>query len=253
MSLEAIARFKPGENVSVRAKAAIVAGRFVQVVGYGVDRSYEGEHASAGDPHPFGVSQRSSSNPATEDPRSVDLLVECVRTNSVARIEAGEEICAPTDVAVGAEGKAVAADAAVAASLTTGTVGENNGIVWTAKETGTAGNSLSVEILNTGKEKSLSVDVDGDKIVVTAATNGTGAGEITSKAEDVIAAINEHDTASQLVSVANKGTSTGAGVVKAVATTSLAGGTEPTSGALAVGKALTSAEKAGELIEVSLY
>lgn len=253
MSLEAIARYKPGENVTVRAKTAITAGRFVQVVDYGDDRSYEGEHAAANDPHPFGVSQRSSSDPATEDPRSVDLLVECVRSNAVARVEAGAAVVAPTDVGVGAGGKAITAIASVAAALTTGTVGENNGIVWTAKAAGTGGNALSIELLNTGKEKALAVDVDGTKIVVTLATNGTGAGEITSTAAQVMAAIEEHDTASQLVAVANKGASSGAGVVKAVATTNLSGGTDATGGAVAVGKALTSAEEAGELIEVSLY
>lgn len=253
MSLEAIARYKPGENITVRAKTAIVAGRFVQVVGFGSDRSYEGEHATAGDDHPFGVSQRSSSDPVTEDPRSVDLLVECVRSNAVARVEAGEAIVAPFDVAVGAAGKAVGADAAVAASLVTGVIGENNAIAWTSKLPGADGNAISVEILNTGKEKALSVDTDGDKIVVTAATNGTGAGEITSTAAQVMAAIEEHDVASTLVAVVNKGSSSGAGVVKAVAKTSLAGGTDSTGGALAVGKALTSAEAAGDIIEVSLY
>lgn len=253
MSLEAIARYKPGENITVRAKAAIVAGRFVQVVGYGKDRSYEAEHATAGDEHPFGVSQRSSSDPSKEDERSVDLLVECVRSNAVARVEAGEAIEAPLDVAVGTAGKVVGADSAVAASLVTGKVSDNNAILWTAKAAGKGGNSLSVEILNTGKEKTLSIDVDGSKIVVTAATNGTGAGEITSTAALVIAAIEEDNTASQLVSVANSSTSSGAGVVAAVATTKLAGGAESTGGAVAVGKALTSAEEAGELIEVSLY
>lgn len=253
MSLEATARFKPGENVSVRAKAAIVAGRFIQVVGYGKDRSYEGEHASAGDAHPFGVSQRSSSDPAKEDEHSVDLLVECVRSNAVACIEAGAAIVAPIDVAVGAEGKVIDAAGAIAASLKTGVVGENNAITWTAIAAGTGGNKLSVEILNTGKGKTLSVNVDGNKIIVTAATNEVGAGEITSTAALIIAAIEAHDTASQLVTVANTSTSSGAGVVKAVATTKLAGGADSTGGAVAVGKALTSAEKAGELIEVSLY
>lgn len=253
MSLEAIARYKPGENITVRAKTPISAGRFVAVVGFGKDRSYEGEHAAAGDEHPFGVSQRSSTDPAAEDVHSVELLVECVRSNAVARIEAGEAIVAPTDVAVGALGKVVNADSAAAASLKTGVVGENNAITWTAREAGIGGNALSIEILNTGKGKALSVDVDGDKIVVTAATNEVGAGEITSTATLVEAAILEHDVASQLVTAANTGASSGAGVVKAVATTNLAGGADSTSAAAAVGKALTSAEEAGDFIEVSLY
>lgn len=256
--MEKIARFKPGDNVSVRPDGELAgdqlkAGRFVAITGYGEDRSYLASHAEAGDPHPFGVTQRDTAKPNVEDPTSVDLLVECVRTGSIPWVEAGEAIEAPVDIAVGADGKAVAADAAVAAKLETGKVADNNAITWTAREGGEDGNDLVVEMLNTGKGKSLSVDVDGDVITVILATNEAGAGEITSKAEDVIAAIKEHDAASQLVSVANTGASTGAGVVAAVAKTSLSGGTESTGGAAAVGKALTSAEEAGEYIQVDFY
>lgn len=254
--MEKIARYKPGDNITVRPDGVLLAdqlkaGRFVQVTGIGDDSCYEAAHASAGDPHPFGVTQRESANPATEDPRSVDLLVECVRTGSVPRVEAGEAIVAPTDVAVGADGKAVALDAATAATLDTGLVGENNGITWTAKEAGTGGNAITITIVDpAGNNVALSVDVDGTDIVVTGATDGASA--LTSTAALVIAAVEEHDLASQLVSVANKGASSGAGVVKAVAETPLAGGTAGTTGA-AVGKALTSAEEAGDFIEVSLY
>lgn len=256
--MEKVGRYKPGQNVTVKPNGELAgdqlkAARFVAVTGYDTNtRTYLADHASAGDAHPFGVTQRDSAKPNVEDPRSVDLLVEVMK-GGIPFVEAGEEITAPCDIAVGAEGKAVETDAAVAATLVTGKVADNNAILWTAREAGDIGENLSVEILNTGKEKALSVDVDGDKIVVTAATNGTGAGEITSKAEDVIAAIKEHDTASQLVTVANSSTSTGAGVVAAVATTKLAGGSEATGGAVAVGKALTSAEEAGEYIEVDLY
>lgn len=257
MSFEKIGRYKPGQNVTVRPDGELFAdqlkaARFVAITGYGKDRSYLASHAAAGDEHPFGVTQRESADPATEDPTSVDLLVECM-TGGIPFVEAGEAIVAPCDIAVGADGKAVNADSAVAASLKTGVVGENNAITWTAREAGVIGNALSIEILNTGKGKALAVDVDGDKIVVTAATNEVGAGEITSTAAQVIAAILEHDVASQLVTSANTGASSGAGVVKAVATTNLAGGAESTGGAAAVGKALTSAEEAGDFIEVDLY
>lgn len=258
--MEKIARFKPGDNVSVRPDGELAgdqlkAGRFVAITGYGADRSYLASHAEAGDTKPFGVTQRDTAKPNVEDPTSVDLLVECVRTGSIPWVEAGEAIDAspPVDIAVGADGKAVVADSAVAAKLETGKVADNNAITWTAKVAGKGGNSLAVEMLNTGKEKSLSVDVDGDTITVTLATNGTGAGEITSTATLVIAAIAEHDTASQLVKAANTGASSGAGVVTAVAKTSLAGGTDSTGGANAVGKALTSAEEAGDYIQVDFY
>jgi hypothetical protein len=258
MSLEKIARFKPGENVTVAATVAggiIAAGRFVSVTGINARRGYDGAHASAGEEHPFGVSQRSSSDPATEDVNSVDLLVECVRSNAIAIVEAGEEIDAtpPVEVAIGAGGKAFVADVAVAASLKTGVVGENNAITWTSRSPGAADDQITITLQNTGKEKALAVDVNGNDIVVTLATNGVGAGEVTSTAAQVEAAILAHDTASQMVTTANTGASSGAGVVKAVGKTNLAGGEDATNDARSVGKALTSAAAAGDFIEVDLY
>jgi hypothetical protein len=258
MSLERVARYKPGENITVAATVAggiIVAGRFIAVTGINKRRGYDGAHCSAGDERPFGVSQRSTMDPATEDVNSTELLTECVRSNAVARVEAGEEIDAtpPVDVAVGAGGKAIVADVAVAAFLKTGVVGNNNAITWTAREAGVDGDNLTITLQNTGKEKALSVDVNGNDIVVTLATNGVGAGEVTSTAAQVEAAVLAHDTASQLVTTANTAGSSGAGVVVAVAKTNLAGGEEGTAGAVAVGKALTSAAAAGDIIEVDLY
>lgn len=255
--MEKIGRFKPGQNVSVRPDGELAgdqlkAARFVAITGYGKDRSYLASHAEPGDPHPFGVTQRDSAKPNVEDPTSVDLLVECM-TGGIPFVEAGEAIVAPADIAVGTDGKAVVAGGSVAASLKTGVVGSNNAITWTAKDAGDDGNDLAVELLNTGKEKALAVDVDGDTISVTLATNGVGAGEITSTAAQVIAAIAEHDTASQLVTAANTAGSSGAGVIAAVAKTSLAGGSDAEGEAAVVGKALTSAEEAGEYVEVLFY
>jgi hypothetical protein len=257
--MEKIGRYKPGQNVTVRPDGELAgdqlkAGRFVAITGYGKDRCYLGAHAEPGDGHPFGVTQRDSAKPNTEDPTSVDLLVECM-TGGIPFVEAGEAIDAspPVDIAVGADGKAVVAGGDVAAKLETGKVADNNAITWTARDAGDDGNDLAVELLNTGKGKTLAVDVDGDTISVTLATNEVGAGEITSTATLVIAAIAEHDTASQLVKAANTGASSGAGVVAAVAKTSLAGGSDTEGTAAVVGKALTSAEEAGEYIEVQFY
>lgn len=255
--MEKIGRYKPGQNVSVRPDGELAgdqlkAARFVAITGYGDDRSYLAAHAEAGDPHPFGVTQRDSAKPNVEDPHSVDLLVECM-TGGIPFVEAGEEITAPVDIAVGADGKAVVAGGDVAATLVTGKVADNNAILFTARETGEGGNDLTIAILNTGKSKSLSVDVDGDDIVITAATNEVGAGEITSTAAQVIAAVLEHDTASQLVTAANSGASSGAGVVAAVAETPLAGGGETEGPTAVVGKALTDAAEAGDYVEVDLF
>src|SRR4051794_40064532 len=164
--MEKIGRYKPGQNVTVRPDGELAgdqlkAARFVEVTGIGTDRCYIAAHAQPGDAHPFGVTQRDSAKPNTEDPRSVDLLVE-VQKGGIPFVEAGEEITAPVDIAVGEDGKAVAADVAVAASLATGKVADNNAITFTAREAGTDGNFLAVEMLNTGKGKALAVDVDGD-------------------------------------------------------------------------------------------
>jgi hypothetical protein len=250
--MEKIGRFKPGANVSVFAEAAIKAARFVAIQGKKTARGdYPAKHAGAGNVHPFGVSQYDSA-PATQPAHSRERLVEVMR-GGIPFVEAGEEIPVLSEVAVGAEGKAVVADPGVAAFLDKGVQGENNAVTYTAREAGEDGNDLEVELLNTGKEKALSVDVDGNVISVTLATNNVGAGEVTSTALQVIAAIAEHDAASQLIVAANKGASTGAGVIKAFAKTALSGGEDATDAAAAVGQALTEAEEAGDFIEVAIF
>lgn len=250
---EQIARYKPGDNVTVKAKALLAAGRFVKIVGIeSGSRVYEAEHATAGYTHPFGVTQRDSADPATEPPKSTGLLVETVRRGAVARVEAAEEIPVTSEVAVGASGKVVVSDAAVAAFLDKGVQGDNNAVHYEASVGGDEGNEIEVELLNTGKEKALSVDVDGNVISVTLKTNNTGAGEVTSTAAEVIAAINEHDAASQLIVASNKGSSTGAGVIVAFAKAALSGGADATGGSAAVGRACSTA-KSGEFAEIELY
>ncbi len=242
---EQLARFNPGDNIPVFAQAQVLAGRFLKVLsGKSEQGDYRVEHAGVGEAHPFGIAERDS-GPTTQDAFSIERRLNCIRPGTVgARVRAGAEIAAGDLLAVGAEGKAVPVDSA---TLATGVVGSNNAITWSSRKSDTPGDSIQVEMLNTGKEKALAVDVDGDVITVTLATNGTGAGEITSTAAQVIAAIQEHDTASQLVTVANTGASSGAGVVTAVAKTNLAGATGP-----AVAKALTAADT-DEIAECELF
>jgi len=107
------------------------------------------------------------------------------------------------------------------ATLLTGVVASNNAIRWTSRDARVPRVSL---VDPGGASASLSVDVDGLDIIVSLATNGSSV--VTSTAAQVIAAVNEHDAASGLVTVANEGASTGAGVVAPVAITALAvGGT----------------------------
>ncbi len=108
----------------------------------------------------------------------------------------------------------------VAAKLVTGVVDDDNAILWTAKVPGTAGESIKVQLLNPAQaSQDLAVSVSGDTIVVSLKT-GSGSA-IESTANEVIAAINAHLVANQLVTAASAGASTGAGVVAAVAATAL--------------------------------
>lgn len=117
--------------------------------------------------------------------------------------------------------------ASVAASVTLqpGGAGGNNDITVTAKKAGTGGNSIKVELKNPGAaSQALKINIVGDTIEVSLATDGTSA--ITSTAAQVITAINAHLTAKELVTAANATGSDGTGVVAAVAATPLAGGTD---------------------------
>lgn len=123
--MEKIARYKPGDNITVRpnggeASDQLKAGRFVTVVDIGDDRCYLAKHSAAGEAHPFGVTQRDSADPSKEDPRSVDLLVECVRTGSVPLVQAAVEIKAGEQVGCGKDGEAVKAVASSEAEIKEG-------------------------------------------------------------------------------------------------------------------------------------
>jgi hypothetical protein len=108
----------------------------------------------------------------------------------------------------------------VAAKLVTGVAESNNAILWTAKVPGTAGESIKVQLLDPAQaSQDLAVSVSGDTIVVSLETSAVPA--ITSTAAEVIAAVNAHLVANQLVTAANAGASTGAGIVAAVAATAL--------------------------------
>lgn len=118
--------------------------------------------------------------------------------------------------------------AAVAATLATGVVANNNALTWTAKKAGVIGNDITLTLIDPpGNNAALSVDVVGRDILVSLATDGASA--ITSTAAQVKAAI-EASSAADLVTVANTGASTGAAAVVAVAATNLAAGTDASVG-----------------------
>lgn len=103
----------------------------------------------------------------------------------------------------------------------------DNEVTYTAKSAGTGGNAIRVAYTDpAAASAALAVSVVGNDITVALATDAAGA--ITSTALDVRDAVNAHAGASALVAAALPGTTTGAGVVAAVALTNLTGGTDPT-------------------------
>lgn len=209
--------YKPGEELSGFAAAQVTGGRFVKVsADKHADGAYTIAHCGLGE-RAFGVAQHDSLAP-TYDTHAQGRLVNVVRRGAIARVTAGANLTAGQEVMSDSLGRAVPA---AGAALVTGTVGANNAIAWAAK--GAGGDNVTIALVDPpGNNVALSVDVDGDAITVTLATDGSSV--VTSTAADVIAAIAEHDTASQKVTAANSGASTGAGLVAAVAATPLAGG-----------------------------
>ncbi len=108
------------------------------------------------------------------------------------------------------------------ATLTTALAGANNDLVYTARTGGSGGNSITVAYIVAGASTALSVTVAGFAITVNVATDGASAA--TSTAAQVSAAVAANNDANALVSVANSGADTGAGIVAALAATALAGG-----------------------------
>lgn len=114
-------------------------------------------------------------------------------------------------------------EAASTASLTLGTAVANNGLTYTAVTAGSNGNKISVSYMNpNANSAALSVAVNNSAIIVSLATDNTGA--ITSTGAQVLAAITASAAASALVTAAATGTSTGTGVVTATASQFLSDG-----------------------------
>lgn len=112
---------------------------------------------------------------------------------------------------------------AVAAVLTTALAGVNNDLTLLAKTAGTAGNSITVALVDpAGNDEALSVDVVASAISVNLATGSGGA--ITSTALDVRNAINDDAEAKALVTASLAPGNSGTGVVTALSAANLAGG-----------------------------
>ena len=106
---------------------------------------------------------------------------------------------------------------AVAAVLETGTAGTDR-ITWLARQAGVGGNGITVELVASGTDTPLSVDVTGQAITVNLATDS--AGDPASTADQVVAAIAAKSEADALVQTSSEDT----GVVQPAAAANLAGG-----------------------------
>jgi hypothetical protein len=113
-------------------------------------------------------------------------------------------------------------------SLTTALTGTNNDLKITSVHGGVKGNSYSVVFVVAGTNTPLSVSRAGNVITVNVATNGAGAA--TSTAAQVRDAINASDEAKHLVRAELAAGNDGTGVVTALASTPLAGGTAQVAG-----------------------
>lgn len=114
------------------------------------------------------------------------------------------------------------AQAEVKSALATGVVASNNALTFTSKLIGTAGNAISIALINPNANNAvLSVAVAGNAITVNLATGSTST--ITTTAAQLTAAIAAYAAANALVGVANTGASTGASAVAALSAT-LTGG-----------------------------
>lgn len=255
MNNECIPFYEPGGRLTGQATATVTGKRFLKISGnrqndiQSITDAVGGGNIRVAPADQYGRIIGVSSY----DAASGDKVGVLCTPGMVVPVTAEGSIAAFEQVMVGATGKATALSqaAAVAASLSTGVVGSNNALTWTAKDAGSAGNGISVRLRDpAGNSQSLSVTVNGNDIVVNLATDGGGA--ITSTATLVKAAIEASAAANSLVSVANTGASTGAGVVAAVAATNLAGGLDPGDAGAAVGVCLTAVAD-GEDAQIKLY
>jgi flagellin len=107
--------------------------------------------------------------------------------------------------------------------------GSLQGVDFTAKTAGAAGNNITIEFVATSAGQSFDISVSGDTITVTLATvdDGSGGFNITSSVDDIVSAINGDTQASALVTASGSGSTTlSAGSV------TLSGGVDAGTGAM---------------------
>lgn len=246
------ATYKPGVNVPGFAKTLVRAGRFVKIVDVKTsDGDYQVGECGLGE-RALGVSEVDS-GPTTQSAHSVERRVNICRTGAIAKVVPGNSITAGDIVQSDAQGRAIPLDAEVAAELDTGVVGSNNAITWVAKDPGADSNLITITIVDPGgTTAALGIVVSGASITVNLAR---AASAISSTAAAVIAAIIADSGSNALVSVTNKGASTGLGLMTAVSVTNLAGGANstPPGAGVALGQAVETKASDATFVEVALF
>jgi len=115
------------------------------------------------------------------------------------------------------------------ATLSTNLDGDNNDLTFTAVPPGTAGNAIEIIYSDpSANDAELSISVDEETLTITVSLATGSGGAITSTASEIMAAINADQEASRWVSAALKTGNTGAGVVTAMGSSSLTGGSTDT-------------------------
>lgn len=252
MANDLIPYYEPGSRITATAELAVTGKRFVAI-------SDPKEAASAGLSalvnggnvvvSPAGAGVRGF-GVACMDAAQGKKVTIIATPGAVVPVTAGGEIAAGDELQITTGGKVVTIGAAAHATLDTGVVGNNNAVTWTAVEGGAAGNDVTLTIVDPGGASAvLSVDVDGDDVIVSL---GRTASAIDTTATALIAAVLEHDAASQKIRGANKSPSNGSGLVAAVVKTNLAGGADETSEPRRVGMALTTGTTNND-VPVKLY
>jgi hypothetical protein len=227
------------------ASGTVLGGTFVKVAG---DKDADGNIVMA---H-CGLGDRAAGVAEYDADVSLGSRFAVTPPPSIARVQPGANITAGDQSQSDANGKAIPLGAAVAAKLDTGVVGNNNAITWTAKAAGVGGNSVTVTIVDPGgTTAALSVDVAENDLDITVSL-ARASSAITTTAQQLMDAIEANGQASDLVTVANKSTSTGAGVVAAVTKTNLAGDTDPEGGGHVVGIAQQDALSTDRFVEIAL-
>lgn len=179
----------------------------------------------------------------TQQGGALDRAV-AVRRLGKALVEAAQAVAAGERVCVAdAQGRVKPAPRA---SGTTGGVGANNAIRWTAPDCSLAGNTVVVDIVVSGNNTAFALAVSGNTLQITAATNESG--QAVTTAAQALAAVAASAAASRIVAAASETGSTGAGAL-ADETITL-GGAE--GARRIVGVAEQSASAPGDLIDVFL-